>query len=98
MIFYTFALWEAESENIGHRKWLQTNLRNDFLEIMKLLFFALKLFLAVFHFLFGNEQILKRTTQGTFLQKISPLGVVVSERFKKKLPRTRTRGHDIRSE
>jgi hypothetical protein len=49
------------------------------------------------------EQILKRTTQGTFLPKISSLGVVVSEKmFKEKLTRTRTRmrtrGHDIRSE
>jgi hypothetical protein len=43
------------------------------------------------------------TTQGTFLQNIIPLGVVVSEKmFKEKLmqPPTRlhTRGHDIRSE
>jgi hypothetical protein len=50
------------------------------------------------------EQILKRTTQGTFLPKISSLGVVVSEKkmFKQKLTRARTQtrmqGHDIRSE
>jgi hypothetical protein len=45
----------------------------------------------VFHFLFGKyseprEQILKRTPQGTFLQKISFLGIIVSEKmFKEKL-------------
>jgi hypothetical protein len=48
------------------------------------------------------EQILKRTTQRTFLPKISFLGVVVSEKkmFKEKLTRTRTltQGHDIRAE
>jgi hypothetical protein len=50
------------------------------------------------------EQILKMTTQGTFLPKISSLGVVISEKkmLKEKLTRTCTRarsqGHDIRSE
>jgi hypothetical protein len=65
----------------------------------------IKLFLTVFHFLFGNsrtiyKQILKRATQGTFLQKISPLGVVGPEKmmFKEKFTRTCTRSHDIRSE
>jgi hypothetical protein len=46
-----------------------------------------------FHFLFGKysefqnlvKKILKRTTQGTFLKKISFLGVIVSEMFKEKL-------------
>jgi hypothetical protein len=73
-------------------------------------FLKIKLFLAVFHFqvpvrkLFGisepYEQISKRTTQGTSLPKISSIGVVVSEKkmFKEKLTRTRTQGHDIRSE
>jgi hypothetical protein len=46
------------------------------------------------------EQMSKRTTQGTFLQKISPVAVVVSEQkmLKEKLTRTHTRGRDLRSE
>jgi hypothetical protein len=46
------------------------------------------------------EQILKRPTQGTFLPKISFLGVIVSEKkiFKEMLTRTRTSCHDIRLE
>jgi hypothetical protein len=48
-------------------------------------FLKMKPFLAVFHF------------QGIFLQKVSPLGVVVSEKmFIEKL--TRARDHGIRSE
>jgi hypothetical protein len=47
-------------------------------------FLEIKLFLAVLHFVFKNyaefqnymKNILKTTTHGTFLQKISPLGVV----------------------
>jgi hypothetical protein len=71
-------------------------LRKDLLEIIKLLFvqfwhlwfwrrrfLKIKLFLAVFHFGISEpyEQVLKRTTQGTFLPKISSLGVVVSEKM-----------------
>jgi hypothetical protein len=51
------------------------------------------------------QQILKRPTQGTFLQKISFLGIIVSEKkiFKELLAHTRKGGtltscHDIRSE
>jgi hypothetical protein len=45
------------------------------------------------------EQILERTTQGIFLQKISFLGLIVSEKiFKELLTGTRTCCHDIRSE
>jgi hypothetical protein len=61
--------------------------------------------LAVFHFLFRNysefqNHILKKTTQGTFLPKISPLDVAVSEKkmLKEKLMWKHMRGHDIRSE
>jgi hypothetical protein len=43
------------------------------------------------------EQILKRTTQSTFLPKIRPLGVIVSEMFKEKFKQMRIQGHDIRS-
>jgi hypothetical protein len=46
-----------------------------------------------------HEQILKRPTQSKFLQKISFLGVIVSEKiFKELLTRTHTSCHDIRSE
>jgi hypothetical protein len=52
----------------------------------------------IFRILEPYEQILGRTIQGIFLQKISFLGIIVSEKkiFKELL--TRTCCHDIRSE
>jgi hypothetical protein len=45
------------------------------------------------------EQILKRPTKGTFLPKISFLGIIDSEKIlKEMLTHTRTSCHDIRSE
>jgi hypothetical protein len=46
------------------------------------------------------KQTIKRPTQGTFMPKISFLGIIASEKkiFKEKLTHTRTRCHDIKSE
>jgi hypothetical protein len=66
-----------------------TTLRKDLSEIRKLLF-------VYFWYLW----FWRRNNQGTFLQKISPLGVVVSEKkmFKEKLTQMHKRGHYIRLE
>jgi hypothetical protein len=69
-------------KNISHRKWLGTNSRKAIIEIMKLL--RLKAILDSFSppvrklFIIPEpyEQILKRTTQGTFLQQISLLDII----------------------
>jgi hypothetical protein len=46
-----------------------------------------------------SQQNVKHPTQGTSLQKISFLGVVISEKvFKEILTQTHMRGHDIRTE
>jgi hypothetical protein len=68
-------------------------------------FLKIKLFLAVFHFLFRNYSEFRnhmnfKEDHPRFIPAKNSLGVVVSEKMmsKEKLTRMHMRGHDIRSE